>query len=30
MPCTIADGREWVCKEQVGGIVAVYFANDIY
>tara|TARA_B110000046_G_scaffold179700_2_gene209292 strand:- start:3395 stop:3946 length:552 start_codon:yes stop_codon:yes gene_type:complete len=29
MPCTIADGREWVCKEQVGGIVAVYFANDI-
>ena len=29
MPCTITDGREWVCKEQVGGIVAVYFANDI-
>lgn len=29
MSCTIADGREWVCKEQVGGIVAVYFANDI-
>ena len=29
MACPITDGREWVCKEQVGGIVAVYFANDI-
>jgi len=27
MSCILADGREWQCKEQTGGIAAVYFAN---
>jgi len=27
MACSITNGREWQCKEQTGGIVAVYFAN---
>ena len=27
MSCDLTSGRAWQCKEQTGGIVAVYFAN---
>tara|TARA_R110000796_G_scaffold39222_4_gene97961 strand:+ start:1202 stop:1711 length:510 start_codon:yes stop_codon:yes gene_type:complete len=27
MACIVAEGRAWQCKEQTGGISAIYFAN---
>ena len=27
MACLVAEGRAWQCKEQTGGISAIYFAN---